>query len=247
MHEASHGYFPNTNNRIAYKLLSLNLFMDPHIFLATHATHHVAVNTWEDRQNHPLGKIENPVMRRVLNGLEILLGDIYFIIAGTVAVWRDPGLQKNSSVLAGLGWNLTWMMALTGLLGASAYTFDLQFWQTLGPVLLGVWLCALVLRHNEMVQHAGVIVEADLAARNMATRNLLQMGIASRLFLFLTHDDPAKHVLHHTMTSHYSRPFNQHYSLPNEAVLITLSGYFRVLGGLLRGHEPQTTGQHRRR
>ena len=235
MHEASHGYFPSLNNRLAYKILSLNLFMDPQVFLATHATHHVAVNTWDDRQIHPLGKIENRAVRRVFTWLEILLGDIYFIVAGTFAMWRDPALRRHYRPVLGLVWNLTWMVGLAVVLSASAQVFQLSFWQTLGPVLLGVWACALVLRHNELVQHAGLIVEGDLATRNLATRNLAPTGLASKLFLFLTHDDPAQHVLHHTLTSRYSRPFKDHFALPDGSVFITLPGYFRLLGRLLKG------------
>jgi hypothetical protein len=57
------------------------------------------------------------------------------------------------------------------------------------------------------------------------------------IYLFLTHNDSREHVLHHTLTSIHSRPFPGGIPLPDEAVMITVGDYLRILGQLLIGKE----------
>ena len=240
MHEASHNYFPGTDNRVAYNILSLMLFMDPQIFLITHATHHIKVNTWEDRQFNQLGHIKSRPLRVLNNAGEIFLGALYYIVTGTIAVWRDPRLRRNYSPIMGLVWNLTWMIGLALVLTCSALVFHLGVWQTLLPAALGGWACFLVQRHNELAQHAGVIAEGNLAERNMATRNMARAGLASKIFLFLTHYDGATHVLHHTQGAIYTRPFQGRFATPEGSIYITFKDYLKILGRWLRGDEAPT-------
>jgi hypothetical protein len=56
-----------------------------------------------------------------------------------------------------------------------------------------------------------------------------------KLFLFLTHGDSREHVLHHTLTPHYLRPFPGKAPMPEAAVYITLGDYFRILADMFRG------------
>lgn len=235
MHECSHRYFPGVNNDLYYNILSVMLCMDPQVFRLTHATHHTKVNTYEDLQIHPLGRISNRPLRILCNFLEIAFGDMYFMIASTIGVIRHPRLRRSYSIRKAIVWHLTWILSLAAILVASSRTFGLTAAQVCLPSLIGMWLCALILRHNEMVQHANLIVDGTLAERNLKTRNMLPVGIAEKIFLFLTHNDPRHHVLHHTLAKVYSRPFPDTIPLPDGAVYVTMKGYLRVLGRMLLG------------
>ena len=85
------------------------------------------------------------------------------------------------------------------------------------------------------MEHGNLIVEGDFHRRNMRSRNLKPSGIAEKLFLFLTHNDSREHVLHHTLTNVYSRPFPGTVPLPEGAVMITLREYFQILQRMLAG------------
>ena len=235
MHECSHRYFPKVNNDACYDILSVMLFMDPQVFRLTHATHHTKVNTYEDLQIHPLGRISNRALRSFVNFLEIAFGDMFFMVASTIGVIRHPRLRRSYSIRKAIFWHLTWILSLTAVLFASSWTFGLTFAQVFLPTLIGMWLCALILRHNEMVQHANLIVDGTLEERNLKTRNMLPVGVAERVFLFLTHNDPRHHVLHHTLAKVYSRPFPDTIPMPDGAVYVTMKGYLRVLGQMLLG------------
>jgi fatty acid desaturase len=211
------------------------LFMDPQVFRLTHATHHTKVNTYEDLQIHPLGRISNRPLRILYNFLEIAFGDMHFMIASTIGVIRHPRLRRSYSIRKAICWHLTWILSLTAILFASSQVFGLTAGQVFFPTLIGMWICALVLRHNEMVQHANIIVDGTLEERNLKTRNMLPVGVAERVFLFLTHNDPRHHVLHHTLAKVYSRPFPDTIPMPDGAVYVTMKGYVRVLGQMLLG------------
>jgi len=71
----------------------------------------------------------------------------------------------------------------------------------------------------------------------------LNQVIWRKIFLFLTHIDSREHVLHHTMTIVYSRPFAHKVPMPSNAVYITLREYLGIIEWMLQGKvdliEPQ--------
>jgi len=49
------------------------LLTDPQLYKMLHGSHHMNVNSWEDRELHPLGKISDLVLRMIYNYVEVIL------------------------------------------------------------------------------------------------------------------------------------------------------------------------------
>ncbi|MBC2579208.1 hypothetical protein HGI79_02595 [Clostridium sp. DJ247] len=67
MHECWHKYVPEINNKVFYRIFSWCLLNDPQVYNLVHGIHHSKVNSWEDIEFHPLGKIKNSLLRRIYN------------------------------------------------------------------------------------------------------------------------------------------------------------------------------------
>jgi hypothetical protein len=59
--------------------------------------------------------------------------------------------------------------------------------------------------------------------------------MAGKVFLFLTHGDSREHVLHHTITGVYSRPFPGKLPMPDKAIVVTMRDYWAVIKEMLVG------------
>jgi fatty acid desaturase len=86
MHESWHKYVPNIPNNFFYNLLSWMLLTDPQIYKMLHGGHHMNVNSWEDREFHPTGKIKNSILRKIYSFFEILLGTVFIVAVSSITI-----------------------------------------------------------------------------------------------------------------------------------------------------------------
>ncbi len=233
MHECWHKYVPNIPNNAFYNLFSYMLLTDPQIYRLLHGGHHAKVNTWDDTEFHPLGRISNTLSRRLYNFLEIVIGVIFIFglhmhIITTHEKYKTK-YKRNSNILS-----ITLWIVIYGTLGLlSALTFNLNTSQIIAPILISFWLGAFFIHHAQMIEHANLIIEGDVHQRNVKLRNLKYETLPQKFFHFLTHSDTREHVIHHTNVAIYSRPFPKILPIPEDAVFISLADYAKILWNML--------------
>jgi fatty acid desaturase len=233
MHETWHKYVPNIPNNIFYYIFSWMLLTDPQIYKMLHGGHHMNVNSWEDKEFHPMGQITNATLRRVYNILEIILGTV-FIVAVTSVTIPFNSKYKATYRFKSLALSLcAWIIFFGGIGFLSHVIFNLPTQTIIIPSIINVWICSFTLHQSQLIEHGNVIGEGDWNVRNLLTRNLKSEGILEKLFLFLTHGDATEHVLHHTQVKVYSRPFPGKVPMPEKAVYITFKSYLPILWVML--------------
>ena len=233
MHEAWHRYVPGVPNETFYNYFSWILLTDPQIYKVLHGTHHAQVNSWDDREFHPLGHIAHPVARRVFNVCEILLGVGFIVVVSSLMLPLHPQFKQKYRFTSMLLSVLVIAVFFGGVVALNRAGLHVPGREIAAALLLNVWVDSLLLHHSQLIEHGNLIVAGDWSARNLKVRNLRADGIAEKLFLFLTHGDAKEHVLHHTLVSVYSRPFPGTVSMPSDAVYITLKDYGKILVGML--------------
>ena len=235
MHECWHKYVPNIPTDRFYGLFALMLLTDPQIYRVVHGYHHGMVHSWDDTEFHPLGYIKNLHLRRLYNFLEIFLGIAFLSAVATYVVPRHPKYKAHYRLRNAIIAVFVIILFLGGIAFASRLLFGVNIVQIMVAFVLTIWLNSVFLHHSQMVEHGNLVVEGNFQQRNAWTRNLNDNGITEKIFLFLTHGDSREHVLHHTLTSVYSRPFPHKVPMPKNAVYITIEEYLGVLGRMLRG------------
>ena len=233
MHESWHKYVPNIPNAFFFNILSFMLLTDPQIYKMLHGGHHMNVNSWEDRELHPVGKISNPIFRKIYNYVEVILGTVFLVAVSSVAIPFNPKYKDKyrfSSLIISI---FVWGIFLGGIGFLSHLIFNLSDGTIIIPYLISLWLCSFVLHQSQLVEHGNLIAEGDWNVRNLLTRNLKADGILEKAFLFLMHGDSREHVLHHTIVKVYSRPFAGKVPMPEKAVYINFKNYLSILGGML--------------
>ena len=229
IHECWHKYIPAVPNDFFYNLFSYMLVLDPQIYRVVHGHHHSKVNTWEDVEFHPLGKIRNVHLRRIYNFLEIVLGVIFVFGIQMHVVPRHPDYRNRCR--SSTHWlSIAMWLLFYGLVGfSSVVVFNLSARQVVIPLLINFWVGSFFIHQIQLVEHGGLIVEGNFRQRMMQTRNLKHDGPAEKLFLFITHGDSREHILHHSMVGVYTRPFPASLPMPENAVYISLIDYAAVL------------------
>jgi len=234
MHECWHKYVAVIDNKTFYNLFSYMLFTDPQIYRLVHGNHHSRVNTWEDTEFHPFGKIENSYLRRIFNFFEIALGVIFIFSVHMLILPRHPDYKSRYRASSLIRSVCMWILIYGGLGFCSAVVFRLSVPEVTTALLISFWLGSLLTHHLQLVEHGNLIVKGDFNERQIRSRNLRREGILEKLFLFLVHGDPREHVLHHTSVGVYTRPFPGRVPMPENAAYISLSDYAGVLWGMVR-------------
>jgi fatty acid desaturase len=237
MHETWHKYVPGVNNGFFYYAFSVMLFTDPQVYKILHGFHHSMVNTYEDNEFHPFGRINNRFLRAVNNIVEIILGIAYLSIAAQIILPRHPKYSKKFSAGQALLALFFIALFLSAVGAAAMLAFNLTPGQVAAPFLLTLWLNSFFLHQSQLVEHGNLIAEGTWDKRNILTRNLKPSWPLEKLFLFMTHGDSQEHVLHHTQVGIHSRPFPGRLPLPAGAVEIDLGDYMEVLGEMVTGKE----------
>lgn len=233
MHECWHRYIKTVPNNILYDLYSYFLVTDPQIYRLVHGHHHSKVNTFEDIEFHPLGEIKNIYLRRIYNFLEIIFGTIFIFGLLTYILPRHElykAKYKTSSHIISM---IMWVVIYGGLGFASMTVFHITTAQTTIALLLNFWMGTLFIHHIQLIEHGNLIVADDFKQRKLESRNLKTDGILEKIFLFLTHGENREHVLHHTTTLTYSRPFPRRVPMPQNAVYISLTDYAAILWAMV--------------
>jgi hypothetical protein len=199
------------------------LFTDPQIYRVAHASHHRYIHTVEDLEFFCEDWSTERKKRRRQFYAELILGSVAWQVA-TYERLRKAGRVSIGAATTSLGPRiglvLVWFVPLW-LIAPELWGYALVSW--LGTL----WLGALLTRHNQWIEHLGILAEGDIIERNALSRNLVTTGLAERMFNFYAHADPAEHVYHHTDGRLSTR--NLGFGLPADANSITLGGYFKVL------------------
>jgi fatty acid desaturase len=239
MHESWHKYVPGQPNRGMFHTFGWMLLIDPQIYHWAHISHHKHANSYRDIEFYPFGRIHNRNIRRLYHLLQIFLGGIFTQPMMSLGVMRHPQFSQKYSSLKGLAsvFIQVFFIVSTGSVAIAISSINLVELAML--YVFAYWSGALLIHHNQLVQHGDLIVNGDYGQRNRATRNLNPNGLMVHIFLFLTHNDALEHVLHHTRPDLYNRPFPGRFPLPDKPVYINAADYPRVLYQMLIDVEPE--------
>ena len=235
MHECWHRYFAGIDNRTLFVMFCCVLFTQPNAYSHGHRSHHKLVNTYADLEIHPIGRIERRIPRALYNSLSFVFGSLFLLFFGLGQAGSDA---QDESAFNDKFIPLAWVGAWASIATLSHWVTGAAWSEIAISYLLSIWVTSFVHRHNEMIEHGGVIADGDLGFRVSKTRNLAPRGILSNLFLFLVHQDSREHTLHHSQPSENWRPrWLPSTRLPSNAVYITLSEYARLVLRMMWGHE----------
>lgn len=233
MHESWHKYVPNIDNNFFYNLFCWMLITDPQLYKMLHGGHHMNVNSWEDREFHPLGKIRNPVWRIVYNSFEILFGTLFIVAASSLTIPFNPQYKAKYRFRSFAVSLFVWIIFLGGIGFLSHIIFNVSAKSIIISYVISLWICSFMLHQSQLIEHGNLIIQGDWNVRNLLTRNLKSDGIPEKIFLFLSHGDSREHVLHHTLVKVYSRPFPGKIPMPEKAIYIDLKSYLSILWEML--------------
>ncbi len=237
VHESWHRYVPNVPNNFFYRIFSWMLCSDPQVYRLLHGFHHSQVNSWDDPEFHPFGRIKSGVLAVLLNISEIVFGIAALAAAQTWEMMSNPRFRAKYRV-SSLFTSAFMAIGYLFFIGWAAQTvFSISVGGIVVPYVLAFWFGGLVLHHSQLIEHGNLFVTGDWNERNIKTRNLAASGLAEKIFLFFTHGDSREHVLHHALTPVHSRPFPGRIPLPQGAVMFTLRDYRRVLSDMVIGRE----------
>jgi fatty acid desaturase len=237
LHEAWHGYVPNVPNRFFYSVFCHMLCVDPKAFRLIHRFHHGHVNTYDDFEFHPFGRINSTLLRALHNVAEMTLGSVYMITLQHILLPFRPEAKAKFApwrLLTNLAIFLSFLLAITTM---TKLVFDVGETGVLLPVTAAYVLGAIVVHHGQLIQHGNVISTGNRKQKTLATHNLVCEGTPQRVMHFFTHNDLRDHLFHHTMTQFHSRLFEGAVPLPEGATLITMREYAGVLRDMALGRE----------
>lgn len=233
MHECWHKYVPEINNKAFYKIFSWNLLNDPQTYNLVHGIHHSKVNSWEDIEFHPLGKIKNTLLRRIYNLMEIIFGIAFVSVVVNSVLPHHKDFKDKYSRRSQVLSIIISIIIYVGLTVACHYTFNISYSTIAILYIVNLWIASFMLHHSQLIEHGNLIVEGSYKERNIKTRNLSDKGILEKIFIFLTHGDSREHVLHHTLPGVYTRPFPGKVPMPAESVYINLKDYMKIIWGMI--------------
>jgi len=239
MHESWHKYVPGLPNRGIFHVFGWMLLIDPQIYHLAHISHHKDVNSYRDIEFYPFGQIHNRNIRRLYHLLQIFLGGIFTQPMMSLGVLRHPQFSRECSSLKGLASMSIQVIFIVSTGSVALAISSINLAELVMLYVLVYWSGALLIHHNQLMQHGNLIVKGGYEQRNRATRNLNPNGLMAHIFLFLTHNDALEHVLHHTSPGFYNRPFPGKFPLPDEPVYINAADYPRVLYQMLVDVEPE--------
>lgn len=222
-HEAYHGYF-TPFRRVIYSLTSFVVFSDPAVFSRAHPTHHAWVHTTRDIEFFCAGHESDRSRRRVQFLAELLFGNAAWELSTLYRLRREGRWDRREGAR-----NLLLRLLLLASLAALAVA--IHGWSAAGPFLLGygltLWWGALVTRHNQWMEHLGIVSDGPRSERDMLTRNVPSTGWLNRLWNFYNHADPKEHVFHHIDPMTHGRGLDR--DLPQGAVTLDVWDYPALL------------------
>lgn len=223
-HELWHNYFPGVNNPIFFKSICYMLFSDPKIYEIAHTTHHRDLHTVRDIEFCCRNYATSSFRRRFHFILELLLGNIGWEATtmirmtwdGQITVWRTVwSLSVRLALLVAYCFLADWIYPGSGKVFTYVYA-------------LTIWVGSLITRHDQWIEHLGIVSDAPLADRVRMVRNLPDSHWTNRIWNIFNHNDPRNHYFHHAYPQMNFREA-EGLELPEDAVKITIPQYLRFL------------------
>jgi fatty acid desaturase len=238
MHECWHRYFEGIDNRKMFLAFCALLFTQPGAYGHGHRSHHRHVNTYEDLEIHPAGRIASRGDRIFFYIGSSLFGSLFLLFFGLGQTDTDDSNDSRWNRLMPLAWLGAW-----GTIAIAAWAITQAPWtDILLAYLASIWATSFAHRHNEMIEHGAIIAEGSLRFRASQTRNLNPDSLLARCFLLITHDDSREHTLHHTQPDRNWRlEAASPHKILNQRPSISLGDYFQLTLRLMAGHEPAVT------
>jgi len=223
-HELWHGYVKGINNRRFFRITCFALCVEPETYRLSHGSHHIHVNTEHDMQMYPENFLQDPRRARVQFLLELMFGNLAWEFSAAARLKRSGQLSTSTLLLH--------LPARLALPAGIALAFGVLAPDVLGLVAanfaLMVWSGSVMTRHNQWLQHLGILCEGTMEERNLRTRNLRNKTWLERLVNFLNHDDSVAHTYHHTEPNAYTR-LDPNLQPASHHLQITLGDYARIL------------------
>jgi hypothetical protein len=156
--------------------------------------------------------------------LELLLGNIAWEISCLYRLKRQGKITSRTGLetLAKRLLVFFALMAVVGLVEPGAA------WRFAVTSALTIWAGSVMTRHNQWIEHLGIVSDGSLAERNLLTRNVRSDRALGWLFNLMNHNDPLHHVYHHTEPKLQTRALSG-LALPPGARVITVPEYLRLL------------------
>ncbi|MBI4867003.1 MAG: fatty acid desaturase [Candidatus Wallbacteria bacterium] len=221
-HELFHSYYRPLTKPL-YHLTSWLVFSDPQVFRIAHPLHHGAVHTHEDIEFFCERYATDPARRRRQFILELLFGNAAWELLTLARLKRERKYYRPLGFLsffcrAGLVALLCWVSSRLNPGSAGVYLLCYA---------LTLWWGAVVSRHNQWLEHLGIVSDGSFDERNLLTRNLPDTGALNWLWNLYHRNDPREHVLHHTKAGLHSRvvPFE----LPEGTRFTSVAEYPAIL------------------
>jgi fatty acid desaturase len=222
-HELWHSYFPGLDNHTCYDVTSALLFSDPQVYRTCHPTHHKFIHTTKDLEFFVEDYETNRGRRRRQYVLELLFGNIAWELYTFQRLHKEGRIRVPSA-------RRSWFHRALGVAALLIVAYVLDPMAPVYSVIVFVgtlWLGALMTRHNQWLEHLGILSDGDILLRNHLTRNLDKRGILGKLYGLFTHEDSDAHIYHHTDGRIPSR--NTGLALPEGAVTISVWQYAGIL------------------
>lgn len=222
-HELWHSYFPGLHNPTFYDVVSALLFSDPQVYRTCHPTHHKFIHTTRDLEFFTEDYENNRSRRRRQYVLELLFGNIAWELYTFQRLHKEGRIRVVSA-------RRSWFHRSLGVAALLIVAYLLDPMAPVYSVIVFVgtlWLGALLTRHNQWLEHLGIVSDGDILQRNHLTRNLDKRSIAGKLCGFFTHEDSDAHIYHHTDGRIPSR--NTGLPLPDGALTISMREYLGIL------------------
>lgn len=223
-HELWHSYFAGLNNPAWFNFISYLLFSDPAVYRIAHPAHHKHVHTVQDIEFFCENYRTDRHARRRQFRLELVFGNIAWELTCLHRLFREKRYTRRASRLC-----LLKRAALFFTLhGICRWLTPGSGWYYFGCYLGTLWCGSLVTRHNQWIEHLGIVSDGSIAERNLLTRNVSSDTRLGKLFNFMNHEDGREHVFHHTEPQLNTRAFPG-LELPPGAHTVTVSQYARIL------------------
>lgn len=223
-HELWHGYIDGVDNRRFFRIVCFSLCLEPETYRLSHGSHHSHANTERDMQMYPEDYLTNRRRARRQFVLEFVFGNLAWEVS-TLSRLHNAGLISTSTILSHLPNRLVLPVGLAAFFVGVAPEAGLF---ALANFLLMFWSGSVMTRHNQWLQHLGIIADGTAEARNLLTRNLKNETLLQRFVNFLNHDDSVAHTYHHTEPNQYTR-LNPELGPAQDHVQITLAEYASIL------------------
>ncbi len=223
-HELWHNYFPGVNNGFLFNIVSYLLLSDPKVYGQAHVTHHRDLHTVKDIEFCCEDYETNRRKRKLHFILEFLFGNIAWEIATTWRLIKRKQISIKREIFSAslrIAMILGLCFAANWIYPGSGKALVLVYFST-------IWIGAVITRHDQWIEHLGILSDAPLQDRIRMVRNLPDSHWSNKLWNVLNHNDPRGHYFHHAYPQLNFREIEV-MKLPEDVARTTIPQYLRFL------------------